>query len=72
MALLAGLNILDLIYKLRDEQDEVLQAQCEQFLDKMSDSETEEEAGPENDHLKMFSSIFSKVGQLLKLKLKFI
>ncbi|XP_071126206.1 inverted formin-2-like isoform X2 [Mytilus edulis] len=61
-----GLNLLDLIHKLRDEDDEDLQIQCDVFEDeKHEDDEELSESTPEGlditDHLKIFTAIFQKV-----------
>ncbi|CAG2197982.1 Inverted formin-2 [Mytilus edulis] len=61
-----GLNLLDLIHKLRDEDDEDLQIQCDVFEDeKHEDDEELSEGTPEGlditDHHKIFTAIFQKV-----------
>lgn len=60
------MNLLDLIHKLRDEDDEDLQIQCDVFEDeKHEDDEELSESTPEGlditDHLKIFTAIFQKV-----------
>lgn len=61
-----GLNLLDLIHNLRDEDDEDLQIQCDVFEDEKHEDEEElSENTPEGlditDHHKIFTAIFQKV-----------
>ncbi|XP_067944718.1 inverted formin-2-like isoform X2 [Watersipora subatra] len=57
-----GLNLLDQIHELVGSDDEMLQMQCERFLDKMSE---DEQSGEDLDfaasHIGAFNKVFSKV-----------
>lgn len=63
MALLStpGLNILDLVYELRDVEDETLQLQCDSFLDSMAEDDAQEADSHEGSHLSVFNTLFRKV-----------
>lgn len=58
----SGLNLLDLIHELVDNDDELLQVQSERFLDSMNeDDQAGEDVDFAESHLGAFNAVFSKV-----------